>query len=500
VRKNSVHSQKGAILPLIILGVLVVGILVGTKLVSVPQLFKSQAASSEVKFVGANVKLEGDKYVTTTSSGVEVELTSPFGLQSSGNPIPKAGPILEQNFDDKYKAPVFRSEKRTGRPVSDPSKFVYKETGYIDGVYRLTQRTQVQVVEDGGYDKVAKEFSAVFDAKLQGDRSLGVHDVGVMFGGNSNECVYTSSVGCFDLMIHSSGRISLGTVKTYGEGTVYDYSENSKIVIPNDQWFKMRVDKGENKIKGWISVDNGVSWQEFINYSASISTPGTNFGFEIRTEPKDNNREITTTGYFDNLKIYRLGDLAEPSSGFYRYAADPDSINNDPDGNNVKWQAYSAHPYRFTLPYSLRLGTNILYVQFKSSSGEKSRIYQSLIELRDTGVTPTVMPTGVVGGPPSFSTSTVCANADNEIEIRGSNFGNAGTIYYSRGGSHEVVAAQIKGWDNSLIKLGRGVDDPASPVVNTVAGGQYLKICRGNPYGCSTYTILPELKAGSCNP
>lgn len=103
---------------------------------------------------------------------------------------------------------------------------------------------------------------------------------------------------------------------------------------------------------------------------------------------------------------------------------------------------------------------------------------------------------GTTSGNPTFSTSTISVNAQNQIEIRGSNFGaTQGTVYYSRGGNHEVPVTVIN-WSDTLVRVSKAINDPLSPVANSISDGQYIRVCQRDSSKCSPYIVLPALNAG----
>lgn len=90
--------------------------------------------------------------------------------------------------------------------------------------------------------------------------------------------------------------------------------------------------------------------------------------------------------------------------------------------------------------------------------------------------------------------STVNASADQmKVIITGKNFGTSGTVYYSRGGvgpENETTAEVLK-WTDTTIEVSRKIKDPTSPIQNTIVGGQYMRVCRTTPSGCSEYVQMP---------
>lgn len=80
--KSLLSGRKNTI-AIIILAVLVVGIVVGVRLVQQQTQLKSKAASTaEIKFVGGNVSsgcsTVGDTSCTATSRDIQLEITNPF--------------------------------------------------------------------------------------------------------------------------------------------------------------------------------------------------------------------------------------------------------------------------------------------------------------------------------------------------------------------------------------------------------------------------------------
>ncbi len=89
--------------------------------------------------------------------------------------------------------------------------------------------------------------------------------------------------------------------------------------------------------------------------------------------------------------------------------------------------------------------------------------------------------------------STPNSSADQmRVIITGKNFGTAGTVYYSRGGSNEVTA-RVLSWTDTSIELSRSIQDPTSPLPNLIIGSQYMRVCRTSPSGCSEYVQLPAI-------
>ncbi len=92
MKKLSTQSQKGAILPLLVVGLLLIGIVIGTGLVKVPQIFKPKASGSQViYFTGPNVSKNPDGQFVTSDYKVDLALHSPFG-PSLPKPIPTPPP------------------------------------------------------------------------------------------------------------------------------------------------------------------------------------------------------------------------------------------------------------------------------------------------------------------------------------------------------------------------------------------------------------------------
>lgn len=79
---NTSILNKKNIITLLIVGIMLLVIPAGVRLMSEQQLFKSKAAADPITFTGPNVS--SDKK-TTTSTTVTVELRSPLGL-----PVPQA--------------------------------------------------------------------------------------------------------------------------------------------------------------------------------------------------------------------------------------------------------------------------------------------------------------------------------------------------------------------------------------------------------------------------
>ncbi len=118
MKKLSAHSQKGAILPLLVVVLLIAGILVTTGLVKVPQIFKPKASGSQnIYFTGPNVSKNEESQFYTDSYNVDVALRSPFGpsipkpvftpppFSSPPPPIPKSPPPYASPFPTPFPSP-----------------------------------------------------------------------------------------------------------------------------------------------------------------------------------------------------------------------------------------------------------------------------------------------------------------------------------------------------------------------------------------------------------
>lgn len=483
--KNSANFQKGSVLPIVVVILLIAGILLTTGLVKVPQVFQPKAGGGvEVKFVGNGVRLEGDRYVSPNAN-VEVELTSPYGLQQT-DPSSNTQPIYQNDFEREISG---------WRDTPGDQYFIKLSTGQM---YLRVHRGAfyTSTTKDIG----TNQWSMSFDFLVKGTNPE--RYIGISFGSRVNSCNSSGgdTLDCYRFFLSSSGKSELLYQRSQGQyGELKDEQQRKK-VIENDKWYKARFDRSLNTLNVYLKErDNpNQAWEKYAEVALDSNLAKGNFVGFVVAAGVDN--PGFAEGFFDNLKVYKLGDLAEPTTGFYRYAADPDSINNDPDGNNVKWQPYTAHPYKFNLHYPLRFGVNVLYVQFKSANGEKSSVYQSTIELRDSVSIPSPSSSPLAtnvpdsNDRPTFTTSSIRKDLSlDKVFVSGSNFGTtAGTVYYSRGGSHEVAITSGISWSDTLLGIPQAINDPSSPTPNRLVGGQYLRICRVNPYFCSEYIVMPN--------
>lgn len=87
-------AQKGSILPLLVVGLLLIGILITTGLVKVPQIFKPKAGGTQIiYFTGPNVSKNPDGQFVTSDYFVDVALHSPFGPSIWPTPFPFSTPL-----------------------------------------------------------------------------------------------------------------------------------------------------------------------------------------------------------------------------------------------------------------------------------------------------------------------------------------------------------------------------------------------------------------------
>src|SRR3989338_6234694 len=93
--------EKGLALPLILILLMVAGEFVATKLVDIPQIFKSQAGLvRSIYFVGPEIKKDDQGMPYTQSIKVNLALTSPFGYLTpppNSTPIPDPMPTIGAN-------------------------------------------------------------------------------------------------------------------------------------------------------------------------------------------------------------------------------------------------------------------------------------------------------------------------------------------------------------------------------------------------------------------
>ncbi len=90
-------GEAGAIMPLLVVGLLLIGIFVATGLVQVPQIFKPKASGVGVQFSGKNVQTDYDGKKYTNDIFVEVAINSPFG--GDAGPYKRGSQSVEEKKD-----------------------------------------------------------------------------------------------------------------------------------------------------------------------------------------------------------------------------------------------------------------------------------------------------------------------------------------------------------------------------------------------------------------
>ncbi len=589
------HDQKGAILPLLILGLLIIGLVVVTQATSIRQIFQSHAGNpQEITFTGSGVSADANGNLSTTSRNVNLQLTSPYGVGGDAFDLSKLPrPLLEDDFINNTKNDWTKGRNQQG---SD---------GVIaEGVARITQTNGPYFATFGIKNSGANEWTAIFDGKLETSNLSKNSRIGIYFGNDKEKCD-AEEANCYRAYLSKNGAAAF-VFQNPGQTNFPPLYE--AITMPQfelGKTYKYRYDRSLLRIKGWLSADNGQHWQQFLDQPLDTTKArGPSFGFAVANVDE---AQYVSKGIFDNLKIWRLGQVSEPGSGqgatYYRYATSAQEINDDPSASRIQWQTSAAAPtiQPITLPEGV--GTKTTCAQFKNSTGQTSAVYCGAIELKAQGstvtgersnsvpfnlsadcladsggrrvrlswsspqgfgsyklrvnntskgdwkgcggdkdpydlcqesLTSTTFEMGVEpgdtydfwvhasngasdtdasehkqftcstgstppSGTPTIYKETIYVNPSNQLIVGGNNFGaQTGTLYYSRGGSHEVKMTVLS-WSNTQIKASKAVNDALSPVANSIAEGQYIRVCQSDQSRCSSYVTLPALNARSGN-
>lgn len=82
------------------------------------------------------------------------------------------------------------------------------------------------------------------------------------------------------------------------------------------------------------------------------------------------------------------------------------------------------------------------------------------------------------------------------LKINGQNFGaSSGSVWYSRGGSHNVQANLAGSWSATSASIERSINDPGE-FNNLIHPGNYLRVCQSGSTVCSEWKAIPERPSG----
>lgn len=382
-------THKSLVSSLFLLSVLVLGLAVSTKLVSIPQLFSPKASYQAVEFVGDNITTTRFGQVISTSPTVQIKLTAPFPKDSI-DPETKERPIFEDNFEGIRRLPQGR--------VPDVGN-IYAYRSYTSGAYEISIPADTsEGFRSLGYQAAVYKtdipkniWSITFDANFSqsGNRKA---NLGIVFGGQEFECDYRGTTNCYHYHLENDGRSYL-VKQTFHQGYKKDgidyapYNDSvevySRRLNLNDSLenkvLTFRFDKSVNRILGWVKIDG--SWNLIIDTSIDSSYEGRAFGV-LLGRSGDDGRSVKAS--FDNLKVYSLGDLPEPGTGGalqYRYSFTQGHIEGDPGGERVRWQPMDANPITITQTFTSDSLIKLFFVQFKNGS-KVSEVYQGTFEFK----------------------------------------------------------------------------------------------------------------------
>ncbi len=400
-RSRSAQGERGAILPILVVILLVIGILVTTGLVKVPQVFKPKASGvSPIELIG-DVAIGPDGRLHTSSPTITARLHPPYNFVkryawSTFDPQPKEKPIFEDYF--------YVNENGTNKvlpegPVNSVNNTnIHANRTYTNGSYEISiAKDTNEIFRSTGYQLATyktniteDEYTAVFDAKLTGEGD-GPKNIGVVFGLSEFECDFVGTTSCYHYHLENDGTSYL-VKQTYHPGYTgvnnhfFAAYNDSKVVYtqkindlkPLGLQLTFRFDRSKDKIKGWVKIAGAEVWTQVIDAQIDQEYNGRAFGFLVGRPGKDGH---TAKGVFDNLVVYKLGDLPEPENTIsYRYSFDKQELENDQKGEFIKWEpvVYNNSLMINSIKIPSGSGVKILYVQFKKAN-EIGEIYQQVI-------------------------------------------------------------------------------------------------------------------------
>lgn len=398
--KGSKATSSPINLPaIIILAILVLGLVVTLGLVDIRQIFSPKAGGPGIEFFGDGVSTNSQGQTTTTSPTVNIRLTSPY--TTSSDPTTNAKPIYEDDFNPNNKrlgvlsfADVNNGTGCKGRSYENGAYQMLIRSGKGENQPGLSEPSDCYLfTTSAAYKEIGSSWSAVFDAQLSGE-GKGKRGIGMVIGGRGTECG-SSSEDCYKFYIFDDGEVKLYYQPNSNEFPQLVFQKQSGLQLPKNAFFKMRVDRNTEKVKMWVNL--GMSWVLVGETGLGKVNTGYSLGFGISgAESKNPSADFTTVGRVDNLKVYKLGDLPEPNSGgYYRYSATQGDIEEDPNGDRVKWQAMSSNPVEVVQTFSSDQGAKYFFAQFKDNNGKVSQVYASKVILgtASTGDTPPIPPT-----------------------------------------------------------------------------------------------------------
>jgi hypothetical protein len=346
--KKSVPYQKAGPINLpgiVILLILLLGLAIVIGLVQIPQIFKSRADSSAIKFTGDGVTVSGDSY-STTKPTVQVTLTSPYTSSSSNEKIPT--PDYEDSLNTKSKYPLSEAIINGKKVNAFYENGMYRVMGWTKDIQPGDEFIKQKGYTSGGTDfkrinPNLKELSLIFEFQQNGSDSDAY--TGAFLGSLQADCEYAYGLDCYRFTISKSGWAELD----YQEKPIYTFREVVKkektgITLENGKWYTMRIDRSKSKLSAWLSSDGGNTWsilaKDWPLDPNKATSQNFNFnGFVIGSDLAAKNRvNGSNDAYFKNLKVWSLGRLPEKWRKSEMAIYD---IKSDKYFSNILWRSWS---------------------------------------------------------------------------------------------------------------------------------------------------------------
>lgn len=345
----------------------------------------------EITFVGSSVTVDPSGNWSTSSPTVQIQLTSPYpNAQGSFDMSHLPQPVFSENFSPaKHSWDLYTFNWWYGH---------YNNDAYELGINKLDTNpfytTNGMGLDYGfidGNGLPTNQWTALFDARLEGDSKNINRAIGVSFGTNGHECkAARDQANCYIVLFDTIGTSTLKyRFETRLENVQTISTQKLPFPIALGTNYTFRIDHASSLLKVWISTNNGANWQQYATFTLDpAKAQGNSFGFSIWRE--GGTTDSVVKGTFDNLKVWKIGDVPEPSGGnsFVRYAWTREDISNDSNGIRVQWQPYTGTT-TLSQTFSSDPGPKTFCAQFKDANNAVGQqIYCSTINL-SSGTAPT---------------------------------------------------------------------------------------------------------------
>ncbi len=505
----SVQSEKGAILPLLVVGLLILGIVVGTGLVKVPQIFKPKAYDSS----------------TLSSNGLNINV-----LQ-----LVKDGRQFEQQATGN------RSQVLVGDLIYFKG---WEEPG--TGMYNNQARMlSVQIDEAGRLKDPIVQRSLPKQQYLTTLTAYNryIYSIGGFYGSRGNSNFTTDGRKVYKAEVLTDGSLSewqevttLPTSMHYQ--AAFPYKERIYILGGvlveepsekhiSDRVYSIDINKDGSLGSSWTEVGklpspsanlSNVVFDNGYFYLASQvrnDKPVNIYSFQITSDGKVNNwQTLVSPEYIGQPSIHILdGQLIVYENETFNHA------QLTSDGKVGTW---TKSFFEDTGLYRTVFSGNYGYSFTSASPSDTSKTYPRSVRFSfgqnsSPNPSPTVIPSADPNGRPTTGSVKLDVirpetrpgegSVIGGIIVEGSGFGpSAGNIYVSAGGSStggstEFLVKDIKSWTDTKIlfeatAVGNWLRMSApstSRFINAsdLLNHQYLRVCRITPtYGCSDYKTI----------